>query len=250
MFVEMRIFIYLLGGEFTIGYFSCVSGSRKQNSLGSKLHSDRMDETEVTVRAVEDVGSDTIALELETPEEFDARPGQFVRLHGTVDGEEIARYYTLSSPGVGETFEITVGVDPEGDLSPWLADRQSGDEVTIEGPFGEVYYESGDVVVLAGGPGVGPAVGVAEAAVEGGNDASIVYRDDAPAHERRLNALAEAGATITIVDDGGDFEAAVADVVDDGQLYVFGFQTFVEEARDAVEAGEGDFEAAEVESFG
>lgn len=210
-----------------------------------------MDETEVAVRAVTTVGPETIALELETPADFDAKPGQFVRLYGTVDGEEIARYYTLSSPDVEDTFEITVGVDPEGDLSPWLADLESGDTVRIEGPFGSVAYEDGDVVVLAGGPGVGPAVGIAEAAVETGNNAAIVYQDDTPAHEQRLDALVEAGADVTIVDeDTKAFASAVASVVDEGQLYVFGFQPFVEAARDAVTDAGGDFDAAEVESFG
>lgn len=210
-----------------------------------------MDETEVTVRAVTTVGTETIALELETPTGFEAKPGQFVRVYGTVDGEEIARYYTLSSPDIEETFEITVGVDAEGDLSPWLADREEGDTLRIEGPFGNVAYEDGDVVVLAGGPGVGPAVGIAEAAVAAGNHAAIVYQDDDPAHEERLEALVESGCDVTIVDEGTSaFAEAVASVVDDGQIYVFGFQSFVEAARDAVDDAGGDFDAAEVESFG
>ncbi|MDY6779709.1 MAG: FAD-binding oxidoreductase, partial [Halobacteria archaeon] len=69
-----------------------------------------------------------------------------------------------SSPRVGEAFEITVGVDPDGDLSPALADLRTGDTVEVDGPYGRVYYEGGDAVVLAGGPGVGPAVGIGERA--------------------------------------------------------------------------------------
>jgi len=209
-----------------------------------------MDETDVAVRAVETVGPDTITITFETPAGFDAEPGQFVLVRATVDGEELSRYYTLSSPGVDETFEITVGVDPEGDLSPWLADREVGDDVTIEGPFGEVYYEDEpSVVVFAGGPGVGPAVGLGEAVASAGGEVSIVYRDDEPAHEERLSALATSGAHVAIVGDDslGD---AVAEVADDGQVYVFGFQQFVEDVRDAVEAAGGDFEGAKVESFG
>ena len=57
-----------------------------------------MDETDVTVRAVDTVGPDTIALELDTPDGFEAKPGQFVLVSATVDGEELSRYYTLSSP--------------------------------------------------------------------------------------------------------------------------------------------------------
>ena len=152
-----------------------------------------MDATDVTVRSVRSVGPDTIAIELEAPPEFDALPGHFVLLRATVDGEEVSRHYTLSSPGVDDTFEITVGVDPTGDLSPWLADREPGDAVTVEGPFGTVVYDpetDGDVVAIGGGPGVGPAVAVGEAAATAGNSVSVVYEDDQPVHEARLAALA------------------------------------------------------------
>ncbi|HMB50718.1 MAG TPA: FAD-dependent oxidoreductase [Natronoarchaeum rubrum] len=209
-----------------------------------------MDETAATVSAVDTVGPDTIAITFETPTGFDAEPGQFVLVRATIDGEELSRYYTLSSPGVGETFEITVGVDPEGDLSPWLADREVGDDVTIEGPFGEVYYEDEpSVVVFAGGPGVGPAVGLGEAAASAGGEVSIVYRDDEPAHEERLSALANAGAHVAIVGEDS-LSDAVSEVADEGQVYVFGFQEFVEDVRDALESAGADFDSAKVESFG
>lgn len=209
-----------------------------------------MDAT-VTVRAVRSVGPNAVALELATPEGFTALPGQFVLVRATVDGEEIARHYTLSSPTVGETFELTVGVDPDGDLSPWLADLTAGDELDIEGPFGDVAYDDdGDVVVLAGGPGVGPAVGIAERARERGHAAAVVYRDDAPIHEDRLAALAAGGADVAVLGDDDSLAPAVARVADDGDIYVFGFRAFVDDALAAVEAAGGDPDAAAVESFG
>lgn len=219
-----------------------------------------MDATQVTVRDVRDVGPGTIAMTLETPPAFDAAPGEFVLVRATVPaddaadaagGEEVARHYTLSSPTVEETFEITVGVDPEGDLTPWLAGREPGDELSIEGPFGTVAYEGeGDVVVLAGGPGVGPAVGIAERARSAGNEAAIVYLDESPAHEERLSALAATGAAIHVVGDDDSFAAAVAEVAELGTPYVFGFKDFCELSLDALEAAGVDPESAEVESFG
>lgn len=211
-----------------------------------------MEATEVAVREVRTVGPDTVALDLETPPAFDALPGQFVLVRATVDGEERARHYTISSPTVEETFEITVGVDPTGALSPWLADRSPGDAVRVAGPFGTVTYdaaEDGDVVVLAGGPGVGPAVGLAEAAAGAGHDAAIVYQDDAPAHEDRLAALSVTGADVAVL-TGDDLAAAVARVVDRGTVYVFGFRPFVDRALDAVEAAGVDPGDARVENFG
>ena len=125
-----------------------------------------MDAT-VAVTAVRDVGPRTIAIEFEAPDGLDAEPGQFLKLVGSVDGEEYSRFYTLSSPGVDDTFEITVGIDPEeaGPFSDFLLDLAAGDTVDISGPFGRSFYEGESrVVVLAGGPGVGPAVGIGEAA--------------------------------------------------------------------------------------
>ncbi|WP_439025711.1 FAD-dependent oxidoreductase [Haloarchaeobius sp. DT45] len=211
-----------------------------------------MDETVVTVGGVRTVGPDTVALDLETPDGFDALPGQFVLLRADIDGEELSRYYTLSSPTVGETFEITVGVDPEGDLTPWLADLEEGAEVRIEGPFGNVSYDDeGDVVVVAGGPGIGAAVAIAERAVEHGHAASVVYQDDEPAHEDRLAALEDAGALVQVF--GDDDEAvgdAVAAAADRGELYVFGFQDFCELVTDALADAGVDPDEANVESFG
>ena len=207
-----------------------------------------MDATQVSVHDVRSVGPDTIALRFETPAEFDATPGQFVLLRATVDGEEVSRHYTLSSPEVGETFEITVGVDPDGDLSPWLADLAPGDEVTVEGPFGTVVYEDTDVVLLAGGPGVGPAVGMAERALADGHEAAVIYRDDAPAHEDRLATLSAGGATVVLTSDSLD--EGVAAALGTGEVYVFGFREFVDDALAAVEAAGGDPDDVAVENFG
>ncbi|WP_256289794.1 FAD-dependent oxidoreductase [Halobellus inordinatus] len=212
-----------------------------------------MDAT-VAVGAVRDVGPQTVALELESPDGFDAEPGQFIKLAATVEGEEYARFYTLSSPGVDDTFEVTVGVDPEeaGPFSQFLLDLEAGDELDISGPFGQSYYEGeARVVVLAGGPGVGPAVGIAEAAVDDGNEAAIVYQTDTPAHESRLDALREAGASVVVVDGAVDEEVAAAVTgADDEQVFVYGFAAFVEDATAALDVAGVDPDDAKVENFG
>jgi len=240
-----------------------------------------MDGTEVAVRAVESVGPDAVAVALAAPAGFDAQPGQFVQVGATVGGEQVARHYTLSSPGVSasdgssdesdgadETFEVTVEVDPEGSLSPYLADLESGDTVEVAGPFGDAYYEGEEsVVVLAGGPGVGPAVGIGERALgeaqrasEGssgdeprdadGSTVTVVYEDDAPIHEDRLTALADSGATVAITDDvsSEDVLEVLADA--QGQLFVYGFADFLDEAMAALDAAGVDAGDAKTENFG
>ena len=211
-------------------------------------------DTTVTVTETENVGADTVSITFETPDGFAAAPGQFVKLSAEVDGESYARFYTLSSPDVVETFEITIEIDPDesGPFSELLAELSAGDEIEMTGPFGSDYYEGEPrVVVLAGGPGIGPAVGIGERAVADGGEVAIVYQDDDPAHEDRLAALRKAGANVTITD--GDISESVDSALAgeaDEQLFIYGFATFVEEATDAIETAGGDPAAAKIENFG
>lgn len=212
-----------------------------------------MDAT-VAVVGVESVGPDTVAIEFESPDGFEAQPGQFVKLSADVDGEDVSRFYTLSSPDVDDAFEVTVDVDPEetGSFSQHLAALAPGDSIRVSGPFGNQFYEGERrVVVLAGGPGVGPAVAVGERAMRSGATVAVVYRDDEPAHEARLRGLEEAGATVVVT--GGDIDDAVADAVTDGedeQIFVYGFAAFVDAATDALERAGADASRAKIENFG
>jgi len=212
-----------------------------------------MDAT-VDVTDTTTVGPDTVAIEFATPAGFDAQPGQFVKLSATVDGENYARFYTLSSPDVDGTFEITVGIDPEegGPFSEFLAERSASDAVEMSGPFGSDYYEGESrVVVLAGGPGIGPAVGIGERALDDGGEVAIVYRDSEPAHDERLAALTDAGASVDVTDD--PIAAAVGDAItgqSGEQVFVYGFAEFVDEATDAAAAAGVAVDDLKVENFG
>jgi len=220
-----------------------------------------MDAT-VPVAGVTNVGPDAVAIDFETPEEFEARPGQFVKLTFEVDGQDQSRFYTVSSPGVSESFEITVEIDPDGEVGPLLADLAVGDEVAISGPFGNAYYEGEQrVLVIAGGPGIGPAVGIAERVVEDGGNAAVVYRDEEPIHVDRLNGLRDAGVTVSILGDDESLKGAVesadraldaadATTVSDTQVFVYGFADFLDDATAALSAIGADPQAAKVENFG
>lgn len=211
-----------------------------------------MEQTSVTIRAVEQVGPDAIALELETPDGFDARPGQFVKLSATVDGELISRFYTISSPRVGETFETTLSIDPTGTFGPYLASLEAGDTIRVTGPFGNAYYEDEPrTLVVAGGPGVGPAVGIAERTLDDGGEAAVVYLDSAPLHEERLSMLANRGATVIVVGDAAAVTPGIEEaLVADAQAFVYGFSEFLDVATDALSAAGADTEAAKIENFG
>lgn len=211
-----------------------------------------MDERSLTVTAVRSVGPDSIAIDVETPDEFDAKPGQFVKLTLDIDGEAESRFYTISSPDVVDTFEMTVGIDPDGAVAPHLAELEAGDSVRISGPFGSDYYEGEPrAILLAGGPGIGPAVGIAERALAAGNDAAVVYRDHAPIHEDRLDALRADGALVEVLDGDANLTDAVAEAAaDGGQVFVYGFADFLDDAMLALETAGIDTEDAKVENFG
>lgn len=211
-----------------------------------------MDERSLAVTAVRSVGPDSIAIDVESPEGFTAQPGQFVKLTLSVDGDDQSRFYTISSPDVDGTFEMTVGIDPDGDVAPQLADLTAGDEIRVSGPFGSDYYEGEPrPILLAGGPGIGPAIGIAERAVADGHDPVIVYQDDAPIHEDRLDALRSQGVSVSVLDSDTPMEDAVAEATaEGGQVFMYGFAAFLDDATVALEAAGIETDDAKVENFG
>jgi len=210
-----------------------------------------MEGTEVAVEGIRDVGEGTVAIDLPTPDGWSIKPGQFVQIGAPVGEEFIVRHYTVSSPYNDGGFEITVGVDPDGDLSPVLAELEEGDYVSVDGPYGRSYYEGEDrVVVLAGGPGVGPAVGIAERVADehGAENTAVVYRDVEHAHLDRLDALRDEGAHVELLDDDELLRGSLTDL-DGAQVFVYGFDGFVQEATEALDAA-GYEREAKVENFG
>jgi Flavodoxin reductases (ferredoxin-NADPH reductases) family 1 len=208
----------------------------------------------VTVTDVTDVGPDTAAIRFEAPDDFEARPGQFVKLSGTVDGEEYNRFYTLSSPDVQPEFETTVEADPgeSGPFASHLVGLEPGETVLMDGPFGADFYENERrVLLLASGPGVGPAVAIAERAVADGNEAAVLYRSDTPVHADRLDELRADGVTVEVTADPIASHLDRLYTGDSGeQIFAYGFEDFVDEARAAIETVGGDPDAAKIENFG
>lgn len=213
-----------------------------------------MEDRATTIEHVHRIGPGGIAVALATPDGFDAAPGQFVNITAEVDGEEVSRVYTISSPDVRQTFEITVEVDPEGVLTPWLADAAPGTTVRLSGPYGNAYYEGESaVLVLAGGPGIGPAIAIAERVVEDGGRPTVIYRDETPFHRERLQDLDEDGASVTLLDADAPLMEPVARAYGEDpaqQVFVYGFDGFVTDAEAAISSAEGEFAAAKVENFG
>jgi ferredoxin-NADP reductase len=204
----------------------------------------------VRVASTRTVGHRTVALQLETPSDFEAYPGQFILIRAEIDDQEETGYYTISSPTVEDTFEITVSYHPDGALGPRLAEREQGDTVAIEGPFGDVQYHGDtDVIALAEGPGIGPAIGIAERGIATARDVTVVFCGESPPHQDRLTDIEDGDGSAIIVETLDD-----ADIVDQApskkETFVFGFESFVTEAVERLEHLELDSDRIHVESFG
>lgn len=204
----------------------------------------------VEVADIRRVGSRMVAINLRTPPGFNAEPGQFVLVRARVHGESVARHYTISSPNVTDTFEITVESMPDGTLSRWLADLRAGARIRIEGPFGRIYYEGKTpVAVVAGGVGIGAAVGIGERALLHEQSVTIVAHGERLPHEDRLAKLT--ASTVPVFVTSKIVTPGVLQAVQTGHpIYVFGFRPFVDQVREAISAAGGNPDAAEIENYG
>jgi NAD(P)H-flavin reductase len=112
-------------------------------------------------------------VELEVPEGFEYRAGQFVQLER--EGGVTRPYSMASLPGSGH-IELHVSLRSGGVMSQWLrwAEHQP---ITLRGPFGECFYFDGELdrpLLLAGtGTGLAPLLGVTRAALAAGHRGPI-----------------------------------------------------------------------------
>ena len=96
---------------------------------------------------------------------FTFKPGQFLTLALQIDGKEIRRTYTVSSPPTRTSYvEITVKRDTEGVASPYLHDQVGeGDLIDVRALSGRFTFtgnESEGVVLIGGGVGITPMMSV------------------------------------------------------------------------------------------
>lgn len=207
---------------------------------------------EKSIEEIDELADGTIVLRIESPDGFEAYPGQFILLREEIDGEEEKGYYTLSSPDMEDTFEITVEVNKgSGTIGPHLARKAAGDKVNFDGPFGETRYKGEkDVVVVSEGPGIGPAVGIGERALDESSDVRLVYYSESPIHEDRLSALEGKGAYVEIVKDRMELQEALNRIEEDREIYVFGFADFIDTTTNIFDERQIETGNIHIENFG
>lgn len=103
------------------------------------------------------------------------RPGQFITVSVKIGNTLTTRSYSICSTPLlsryGE-YNITVKKTEDGFVSPWIHDNwQVGDEITISGPQGYLFYEPGrdtqHVIGVAGGSGITPFFSMAKSIRDG-----------------------------------------------------------------------------------
>ena len=105
---------------------------------------------------------------------------------------------------------------------------------------------------------MGPAVGIAERALDDGGEAAIVYRGDDPIHGDRLDRIERAGGFVRVPNSSDPLSAGVEaglasmneEDVGEVQVFVYGFADFLDDAMSAIAAAGGEPDRAKVENFG
>ena len=122
-------------------------------------------EFDVVVESITDL-TDKIKLlrfKFKEGESIKFKPGQYVQLRAPIykgNDEEVYRAYSIaSSPHNTDFIELVIGYIPEGVATTYVHQYlEEGDEVVINGPFGDFYYQDNDrdMIMVATGTGVAP----------------------------------------------------------------------------------------------
>jgi ferredoxin len=115
-----------------------------------------------------------LSIGLSRPEGLRFSGGQFVQLVRPLDG--LMRPFSIASLPGDAMLELHVALQPDGQMSQWLAQAQ-GQCVELRGPLGECCYPAGErdrPVLLAGtGTGLAPLYAVLRSALQSGHTGPI-----------------------------------------------------------------------------
>jgi ferredoxin-NADP reductase len=138
----------------------------------------------------------TKTLVLDVPEWKGHRAGQHVDVRLTAeDGYQAQRSYSIASPSLEGSLELTVERIDDGEVSPYLTgEARPGDRFEVRGPIGGYFVwdpnASGEVLLVAGGSGVVPLMAMARQRAAEGNRIptwllysartweDVIYRDE------------------------------------------------------------------------
>lgn len=114
---------------------------------------------------IEDLTHDIklVRLALQDPPEISFAPGQYIQLECPqykLNPEPVYRAYSVASdPADKEHLELIIRLVPEGICTTWVFEYlEEGQEVTLNGPYGDFYIHEGEseMIFIAGGSGMAP----------------------------------------------------------------------------------------------
>ncbi|TNM67189.1 hybrid-cluster NAD(P)-dependent oxidoreductase [Streptomyces sp. NP160] len=149
---------------------------------GLRTWGDDEDESLLVCQAVLDVTHDVKTFTFASPDGhlFHFEPGQFITLRLDVDGTEVLRSYTVSSPPTRpHALSITVKRKPGGVVSPWLHDTvRPGTALRVQPPLGVFStsrHPSAKYLFLSAGSGITPLMSMTRTLADLGRDADVVF---------------------------------------------------------------------------
>lgn len=139
---------------------------------------------ELTIAAIERQTAEAVAVAFDVPpglrEAFSFRPGQYLTLAASVDGEEIRRSYSICS-APGEALKVGVKRVADGRFSRFVNENLSvGDRMRVmppEGRFTALAGERHDYLLIASGSGITPMLSIAKTVLghEPASTVTLVY---------------------------------------------------------------------------
>jgi ferredoxin-NADP reductase len=160
------------------------------------------EQTVLVCRRVLDITHDVKSFHFEPDGDraFSFDPGQFITLQLDIDGERLARCYTISSPPTRpHLISITVKRVIGGPVSNWLHDNVTGGtRITAQAPLGGFTITGRPVpkyLFLSAGSGITPVMSMTRTLYDLGSDADVLFVHSArtPADiifRRELEAIA------------------------------------------------------------
>lgn len=213
----------------------------------------------VVVTAVRDLTPSVREFTLLTPWTAPHGPGAHIDVEVLIDGRPDIRSYSLVGEGGGPTRRIAVkGESNSRGGSRYMWSLAPGARLKATPPSNsfELSLEEGSYLLLAGGIGVTPMVGMASALARRGADVRMIYAGRARGEMAYLDELAGSlgeRLTVSADEDGGgppDLTAAFATLGADAQVYVCGPIPMLEAAKRAFAATGRPASRLRFETFG
>ena len=123
-----------------------------------------------------------IRLRLVQPREIQFKAGQYVQVQSNPYpgvSQVVMRSYSIASPPQESgALDLIIRRVPNGICTTWIHDHLGiGDKVAVVGPMGDFYIRDGEgeVLLVAGGSGMGPMVSILQDLIRRGSDRKVTY---------------------------------------------------------------------------